>query len=443
MTLVEGFDDDAIALAGLLARERRTVTLASAGDAPRAALELRALGVDVRQNADLDADPGDHDEAFLDVWTAEVAPRVERLRASGCALRCLGDLVLERATVPTIGVTGTAGKTTTTAFLVELLRAGGIAVQASTTARAGNLWPTAEHLEPVRSGVVALELTSSHLCFTTRSPTVAVVTSFWPDHVELHGSVERYRAAKEAIVRRQSPSDTVVVNEDDQGAVAIAAQSPGRRIGFSASHEVPVGAFVRGSTIVARSADDERTFPRPGELDAKRLQALLGALAATLAVGGPPDRLAEPRRLPFRHTVVGRLGTTVLVDDSMAATPAKTAAALRESADRSIVLVAGGNLESAGPVVHASPEEERLLDEACAEARRAARLVVVFGPAAEGLVLRLDPERTVRAPTLADAIWEAGRHARDAGAILVSPMFPLELHERERVAGALRGLARE
>jgi UDP-N-acetylmuramoylalanine-D-glutamate ligase len=99
---------------------------------------------------------------------------------------------------------------TTTAFLVELLRAGGTPVRASTTGRAGNLWPTAEHLEPVRSGVVVLELTSSHLCFTTRGSTVAVVTSFWPDHIELHGSPERYRAAKEAIVRRQSPSDVVV-----------------------------------------------------------------------------------------------------------------------------------------------------------------------------------------------------------------------------------------
>ena len=441
MTLVEGFDDAAVALARLLANEGRDVTLAGAGPASAAALELRSLGVEVRENADLDADPGEHDEAFLDVWTPEVAPRVTRLRASGCVLRCLGDLVLERATVPTIGVTGTAGKTTTTAFLVELLHAGGTPVQASTTGRAGNLWPTAEHLEPVRSGVVALELTSSHLCFTTRGSTVAVVTSFWPDHIELHGSLERYRAAKEAIVRRQSPSDVVVVNEDDAGAVAIAAHSPGRRIGFSAVRELPVGVFLRGTTIVVRSGDDDRTFARPPGLDGPRLQGLLGALATTLAVGAPPERLPDVRPLPFRNTVVGRRGATLLVDDSMAATPAKTTAALRELADRSIVLVAGGELQTAGRAVHASPSEKRLLEAACAEARRAAQLVVVFGPAGERVVPRLDPERTVRAPSLGEAIVEAGRHAGEAGAILVSPMFPLELSEREGVATALRNLS--
>ena len=201
--LVEGFDRDALALARALAREGHRVTLAGPGDAPQQALELRVAGVVVRASASLDTDPGHHDEAFLDVWTPEVAPRVALLRESGCVVRCLGDLVLEHSTVPTIGVTGTAGKTTTAAFLAHLLRSAGVAVHTSTTARAGNLWPTVELVPPPADGVVLMELTSSHLCFTTRSPTIAVITCFWPDHLELHGSLERYRTAKEAIVRHQ------------------------------------------------------------------------------------------------------------------------------------------------------------------------------------------------------------------------------------------------
>ena len=123
--LVEGFDRDAVVLARLLTREGRRVTLAGMGDASQQALELRASGVTVRARAALDAEPGQFEEAFLDVWTPEVAPRVALLRESGCVLRCLGDLVLERAAVPTIGVTGTAGKTTTAAFLTFLLRRPG------------------------------------------------------------------------------------------------------------------------------------------------------------------------------------------------------------------------------------------------------------------------------------------------------------------------------
>jgi UDP-N-acetylmuramoylalanine--D-glutamate ligase len=414
------------------------LTLVEGFDA--AALELRSAGIEVLEHADLGREPGAHEEAFLDVWTPEVAPRVARLHASGCRVRCLGDLVLERARVPTIGVTGTAGKTTTAAFLVRLLREAGVDVHSS-TARAGNLWPTAELLGIPDTGVVVLELTSSHLCFTTRSPAIAVITSFWPDHLELHGSLDRYRGAKEAIVRTQSAAEAVVVNEDDGDAVAIASRSPGRRFGFSLSREVEAGAFRRGESIVLRTAGLERALPVPSALEPPRLQALLGALAAALAAGSCPVTVPSLPELPFRTVTVGRLGETELVDDGMAATPAKTAAALRTREAGSVVLVAGGELTSAGLPVHASLPERRLLEEACAEVRRATRLAVLFGAATARLAPLLDPERTVRATSLDDAIARAAAHASDAKALLVSPMFPLPLASRERIAPVLRGLA--
>jgi UDP-N-acetylmuramoylalanine--D-glutamate ligase len=439
--LVEGFDRDAVVLARTLAREGYRVTLAGAGDASQQALELRAAGVVVRARASLDAAPGQHDEAFLDVWTPEVAPRVGLLRESGCVVRCLADLVLERSPVPTVGVTGTAGKTTTTAFLAYLLRSAGATVHTSTTARAGNLWPTAELLPPPEDGVVLLELTSSHLCFTTRSPTIAVITCFWPDHLELHGSLERYRAAKEAIVRHQRPGDVVVANEDDADAAAIASLSPGRRFGFSAAREVEVGAFVRGREMVLREAAGERSFRLPPRLDAPRLQALLGAAATALAVGAEPPTLRAPDPPPHRAVRVGRLGRTELIDDGMAATPSKTASALHALPDASVVLVAGGELESGGRPVHASREERALLQEACAEARRVARLVVLFGPAAARLTRQFDRRSTLRAATLDEAIALASAHAEGAEVLVVSPMFPLRLADRERIAPALRALA--
>src|SRR4029078_8531581 len=135
-------------LARTLAREGHRVTLAGAGDASQQALELRASRVMVRARASPATERGHHDEAFLDVWTPEVAPRVALLRESGCVLRCLGDHVLERTRLPPIGVPGTAGKTTTVAFLAYLLRTAGSTVHTGTTARAGNLWPTAERVPP-------------------------------------------------------------------------------------------------------------------------------------------------------------------------------------------------------------------------------------------------------------------------------------------------------
>ena len=439
--LVEGFDRDAVVLARTLAREGHRVTLAGQGDASQQALELRASRVVVRARASLDTEPGHHDEAFLDVWTPEVAPRVALLRESGCIVRCLGDHVLERTPVPTIGVTGTAGKTTTVAFLAYLLRAAGSTVHTGTTARAGNLWPTAELLPPPADGVVLMELTSSHLCFTTHSPTIAVITCFWPDHLELHGSLERYRAAKEAIVRHQGPSDIVVANEDDDDAAAIASLSPGRRFGFSATREVDAGAFVRGAEMMLRDAAGERSFVLPPSLDAPRLQALLAAAATALAAGALPETLRAPEPPPYRAALVGRLGDTELIDDGMAATPAKTASALHEFPDASVVLVAGGELETAGLPVHASREERALLEDACAEARRAARFVVLFGPAAARLASSFDRRTTRRTTTLDEAIALASSHADGAKVLVVSPMFPLPLEDRERIAPALRALA--
>jgi UDP-N-acetylmuramoylalanine--D-glutamate ligase len=438
--LVEGFDRDAVVLARTLAREGHRVTLAGPGDASQQALELRASRVVVRARTSLDTEPGHHDEAFLDVWTPEVAPRVALLRESGCVVRCLGDRVLERSPVPTIGVTGTAGKTTTAAFLTYLLRTAGSTVHTGTTARAGNLWPTAELLPPPTDGVVLMELTSSHLCFTTHSPTIAVITCFWPDHLELHGSLERYRAAKEAIVRHQRPSDIVVANEDDDAAAAIASLSPGRHFGFSATREVEAGAFVRGPEMMLRDASGERSFALPPTLDAPRLQALLAAAATALAAGALPETLRAPEPPPYRAARVGRLGDTELIDDGMAATPSKTASALHEFPDASVVLVAGGELEAAGLPVHASREERKLLEEACAQARRVARLVVLFGPAATRLAPSFDRRLTLRATTLDEAIALASTHAEGAKMLVVSPMFPLPPEDRERIAPALRAL---
>jgi UDP-N-acetylmuramoylalanine--D-glutamate ligase len=441
-TLIEGFDHDAVALARFLAREGRRVSLAGPGPASQHALVLRhERGAEIRAHTDLDVDPGDHDEAFLDVWTPEVTPRVSLLRERGCTVRCLGDLVLERASVPTIGVTGTAGKTTTTAFLAYFLRNAGVSVHTSTTARASNLWPTAELLPPPTEGVVLMELTSSHLCFTTHCPSIAVITCFWPDHLELHGSFERYREAKASIVRRQGPDDVVVVNEDDPAAAAIADLSPGRRYGFSTSEELDAGAFVHRHEVVLRDSVGDRSFRVPAQLDGPRLQAMLAAAAAALAAGAIPEQLRPPEAPPHRAARVGLLGKTELIDDGMAATPAKAASTLDEQEDDSAVLVAGGELESAGLPVHAAPEEQVLLEHACAEASRVARLVVLFGPAAERLAPHFDAGKTLRAETLDEAIRRASEHAEGARVLVVSPMFPLSLAERERIAPALASLA--
>ncbi len=423
--LVEGTAPDAVALAQLLAREGHTVRVATP--------------------TEIDADPRAPDIAYLDVWTPETAPRVARLRAAGTRLSCLSDLLLQRSVIPAIGVTGTAGKSTTSAFIVQLLGAAGVAVVASTTARSGNLWATEESLAALeaKEGVHVIELTSSHLAFMRHSPQIAVVTSFWPDHLELHGSLHAYRAAKEQIVRHQEPTGCVVVNRDDPLASAFCLLSAGEEWGFSAVGEVERGAFLRKGSIVARTGgSDVDLGVAPVGVQG---QAVLGAVAATIAFDVDPSALvpAIARLEPPAHraALVGVNAGVELVDDGMAATPAKAAATLGRYPEASVVLVLGGDAVSEGLPVHASPEESELLEHALDIAASVARVVVTFGSVGQRLAAAMADRgvRAVETETLAEAIGEARRSAEGAQAIVVSPMFPVTPDDRRRVAELLRG----
>lgn len=444
--LVEGFAPDAIALARVLAGEGRAVRLAGPGHAPPEALALRDLGVAVEPAVDLDADPGTPAVAFLDVWTPEVAPRVQRLCAAGTRLSCLAELLLERSPVRTLGITGTAGKTTTATFAVQLLRAAGVEVAAGTTARAANLWATEEHLAALPGlrppAVLALELTSSHLCLLRSSPDVAVVTSFWPDHVELHGSLAAYRRAKEAIVRHQHPEAWVVVNDDDPEARAFRELTPAHRASFSVRGPVERGAYLAGDRVVVRWQGEEATLAGAAELPlAGALRAnVVAALAAALAAGAPLESLAaglgslEPP--PHRGSVVARSAEGIAVSDAgLAATPAKAVAVLAAHRARSVVLVAGGELSAGAGGVHASAEERALLLRSCDEVAGLAAAAVLFGPAADeiGGLLEQRGLPVRRAAALEDALEQAMEAAAPGQTVLFAPMFPVEQEERARV----------
>jgi UDP-N-acetylmuramoylalanine--D-glutamate ligase len=451
--LVEGFAGDAIAVARLLARQGHQVRMAGPGRGPSGfeRVELEALGIALEPFTDLDHDDDLPDVAFLDVWTPEVAPRVRRLRSASVRLSSLSDLLLASSQVPTLGVTGTAGKSTTTSFVVQLLRGAGLVAIASEHGYAGQRWATDELLPALEPRVEAaaahtwavLELTSSHLVFCNDSPTVAVITSFWPDHIELHGSLDAYRAAKERIVTAQERGDSVVVDADDPDVRRFADLTPATRWSFSATREVERGAFLRNGSIVARGPDVDTEVGRdPGLIGARR-SAVLAAVAAALAAGvapkaleGAADRLEAP---PFRARVLGQRAGALVIDDGMAATPVKAAATLRAFPGGSVVLIAGGEVEMDGRALHSALPELALLRSALDDVARVARLTVVFGPAGERIAAELEDRGApvLRSGGLVDGLDRALAHATGAAAVVFAPMFALTLSEREIAAARL------
>ena len=286
----------------------------------------------------------------------------------------VADLLLRFTPVPVLAVTGSAGKTTTARLAEAMLRASGADVLTSHDAPADNAWPTAELLRRVLAARppawCVAELTSNHLAVCSAGPRIACITNVWPDHVDQHGSLEAYLAAKARIVAFQSPGDWTVVNADDPGAVALAA---GSRDASSAARSVPPasdpGAGVEAGRLTVRLAGEafdlgavEALPPAPGA------ETGLLAGASALLAGASPDgiaralagwqgaraaaRAARRRRRLARHPRRARSHA------------AEAAAGLALHAPGSVVLIAGGHDDLGGGPMHSSAEEREQFERA-------------------------------------------------------------------------------
>ncbi|MGH2350536.1 MAG: UDP-N-acetylmuramoyl-L-alanine--D-glutamate ligase [Chloroflexota bacterium] len=224
------------------------------------------------------------------------------------------------------GVTGTKGKTTATTLLGEIMKADGRDVVV-----AGNLRVSAlEQLARIGPETdVVLELSSFQLEgmeSIATSPPAAVITNLMPDHLNRYGSMAEYLDAKKPIFRFQEPGGVVALNRDDAYLREIAGEAPGRVVWFGHDDAVP-GA--------------SRSHLR-GEHNRSNMAAA-AALARALGVGdGVIERaIADFPGVPYRQELIRVRQGVRFVNDTAATTPDATLAAL-QTADRPVVLIAGG-----------------------------------------------------------------------------------------------------
>ena len=368
------------------------------------------------------------DVVLVDCWTGEVEAHVIAARARGVPVRGLADIVLHEAKTPVVGVTGTAGKTTTARLIAHLLRATGHDVLVAASGRAENAWPNVEVLTTLAAGarpdLIVLELTSTHLAYTSASPGHAVVTSLWPDHVELHGSEAAYFAAKQQLLAGQQAGSTAVL---PVGETRLVVQ-PG----------VQVSRF---------SAEDPslRSSGLPTHVQANVAAAVALLQGSLGVVDDLTPGLASFEPPVWRGEEIGTVAGRPVFHNGMAATPAKAAAFLAGLPDRSAVLIVGGLDELGVGVVHASPGESLLLEEFCRQLARAGQQIVLVGPAA----LRVAPllARNGRTdarvgPDLDWAVNEALRWLNGVETVAWVPGFPAALADRARF-GELMATAAE
>ncbi len=253
-------------------------------------------------------------------------PRIERWRTEG-KLTSATALFVEEAIAKgalLVGVTGSKGKSTTSSLIFAMLEASGKDVSL-----VGNIGePSIAHLDEAKPGkVFVLEMSSYQLMELTRSPEIAVVTSFFPDHLDYHGSLEAYRDAKANIVRLQRSENVVFYAAESEGSKWIADHSPGERIPFSAE-ECPV------------------QLTETNLLGEHNRSNIAGAYKAALRAGAVPAKAVAAikafRPLPHRLQSLGAHHGIEWIDDAISTTPESTIAALDALGDRVKTIILGG-----------------------------------------------------------------------------------------------------
>jgi UDP-N-acetylmuramoylalanine--D-glutamate ligase len=364
------------------------------------------------------------------------------------------DLLLRYSPVPVLGVTGSAGKTTTARLAEAMLRASGVQTVSSSDAPADNAWPTAELLERVLAARppawCVAELTSNHLAVCSASPQIACVTNVWADHVDQHGSLAAYLEAKRRIVGFQAREDWTVVNSDDPGAVEVASASPAGvlRCTLRGPASDP-GAGVESGRLTARIAGQVFDLGPSGALPrAPAAEAGLLAGACALLAGASPEGIARAlagwKGLALRRERIGWIDGCEVIRDALAATPAKAAAGLALHPAGTVVLIAGGYDDLGGGPLHEAPEERALFGAAATVAARACAHAALFGPAAPRLAAALRSAGLASIAvheTLADACSDARVHAAPARTLLFAPWFATSPAERAAIPELL-GLPR-
>jgi len=253
------------------------------------------------------------------------------------------------ARAPIVAITGTNGKSTTTALTGEILKAAGCRVFVG-----GNLGrPLCEAvLEGTEWDWIVVEVSSFQLeTIRTFRPQVAALLNVTPNHLDRYRGFEDYLAAKMRIFENQTADDAAVVNADDALVLKRTDSVRSRRVFIGRSPRPEPGVYLDSERLVAVGASDpsgrveilrRKEIPLPGS---HNLENVLAASAVGVVCGCAPDRIREAvkgfKGLEHRLEPVRRRNGVLYVNDSKATTVAALAKAL-EAFSEPIVLIAGG-----------------------------------------------------------------------------------------------------
>jgi UDP-N-acetylmuramoylalanine--D-glutamate ligase len=290
----------------------------------------------------------DTDVVFVNPAVPLTSPYLELARTHQVPLDSDINLFVRQCPGRIIGITGSVGKSTTTALLGSILQ-----LHDARTLVGGNigrsLLPQLSDITP--DTPVVLELSSfqlEHLGWQQYSPPLAVVLNLAPNHLDRHGTMAAYQQAKEHILAYQTPADTAVLNWDDATVRRMALRGQGRRLYYSLAERLEEGVSRQDTALVMAAAGGHTVLCQQADLylrGAHNLSNAAAAAAAATIMGVPPATIAQGlqsfRGLPHRLELVATKGGVAYYNDSKATTPVSTICAL-QAFETPVILLAGG-----------------------------------------------------------------------------------------------------
>ena len=417
---VVGLGIEGVDVARYLSRQGAMVTVSDSK--PRQKLSERLqqvdnLGLKLALGSNRPDDIAEAEAVFISQGVPLDLPGMASARARGVPVHSMMGLFMELCPGPIAGITGSSGKTTTTALLGEMFEADERPVFVGGNIGVGLL----EHLSSVRAYTWAvLEMSHTQLQLVEHSPHVAAVLNITPNHLD-HFSWEEYRKLKARIIRFQQVSDIAVLGLDDAEARSLGPEVKGQLLWFSLGDSLPGdGVLVsEGWAVVRFGTLNERLFPLESvRLRGRHNQAnAVAAAAVATACGVSPEAIACAvqtfRGVAHRLELVAEVEGISYYNDSIATTPERALAGIR-SFSEPVVLMLGGR------------DKNLPLEDLAVEAMRRCRSVVLFGESGEKLVQAFRKtganEAVVRrVEGLSEAVETARMLARPGDVVLLSP----------------------